>query len=209
MIAIVQGVLLERAADHVIVDVGGLGYRVHVPLRILPRLGEPGSAVKLRTRLEVREDSWTLFGFETQAEVDMYLALTSVSGIGPKMALAVLSAHSVSEIASGILAEDAKMFTRISGIGKKTVGRLFLELRDKVGGLGALEGVLPAPSPAAATPDASPPGASGELRAALEGLGYKSTEAAAAVQHAVDALGAEAGLDDLLRSALGYFRRSH
>lgn len=204
MIAFVQGTLSEQGHDHILLDTGGIGYRLFVPLRTLAELGPVGSRIQLRTRLEVREDSWTLYGFRTADEVTMFEHLTSVTGVGPKMAMGVLSVHTVPEIARGIAEGDEKMFTRVSGVGKKTAARLLLELGEKVRRF--LQ--VPVPGPRGASPRVAAAGPAAEVRLALESLGFQGAEVEAALEAAEAAEGAEASAQALLRSALAHFRRA-
>lgn len=199
MIAFVKGTLFEKGSDHILVDTGGIGYRLHVPTRTLASLGPAGTPVLLRTSMDVREDGWTLYGFETSHEVTLFEILTSVSGIGPKTGLAVLSAHTPGEVIRGILAQDSKMFTAISGIGKKTAGRIFLDLPDKVGALGDMD------LPAGLTPAAvrrSTTSVEDEAQAALQALGFEGVEVREALGEAVEALGDGATSGALVKAAL-------
>ncbi len=206
MIAIVQGRLLEQGQDHIIIDTGGIGYKVYVPVRTLAEFGPLGSEVCLRTHLSVREDSWTLFGFLSPEEVEMFHHVTSVSGIGPKLGLSILSAYTVSQIARGITGQDAKMFTSISGVGKKTVGRLLLELKEKVGAYAIDLTSLPGTGTKPAASQVSN-GAEDEVRLALEALGFQGPEVVASVSKAIEELGAQAPVPKLLKKALVHFRK--
>lgn len=208
MIAIVQGTLLEKGLDHILVDTGGIGYRVRVPLRTLAEMGELGSRVCLRTHLEVREDSWTLFGFTSPEEVEMFHMLTSVNGVGPKMALAILSVHDVPQVARGIASEDERMFTRISGVGKKTAGRLLLELKEKVQHLAIpLTRVPVGAAPASEVPSSSPGKVADEVRQALSALGFQAREIDEALEVAAREAGEDPVAGTLLRHALAFFRQ--
>lgn len=207
MIAIVQGELLEQGQEHILLNTGGIGWRILVPLRTLAEIGPVGAQICLRTHLEVRAESWTLFGFETAAEVEFFHLLTSVNGVGPKMGLAILSVHDVPQIARAIVEEDLKMFTRVPGIGKKTAQRLLLELSEKarpyIIGSAAASPVL-SPGKAAQT---APAGPFEEVRQALAALGFQGKEIEAAAESAIAELGDGADTSALLKSALAHFRQ--
>lgn len=207
MIAIVQGELLEKGHDHILLNTGGIGWRILVPLRTLAEIGPAGREICLRTHLEVRPESWTLFGFESSAEVEFFHMLTSVNGVGPKMGLAILSVHEVPQIARGIVEEDLKMFTRVPGIGKKTAQRILLELGEKAKPY--IIGSVAAARSAALGGRASP--ASGgpfdEVRLALTALGFQGAEIDEAARAAILDLGETAETSALLKAALAHFRR--
>src|SRR6476659_2968829 len=132
MIAFLSGKLIEKQANTVIVDVGGVGYEVSIPLSTFYELGDEGSDVSLRIYTHVREDAIQLFGFKTTRERDLYLRLISVQGIGPKLGITILSGMSADEIAAAIRANNLVKITSIPGIGRKTAERMVIELRDKV-----------------------------------------------------------------------------
>jgi Holliday junction DNA helicase RuvA len=133
MIAYLSGKLLEKHANTVIVDVGGVGYEVSIPLTTFYELGEVGGDVQLRVYTHVREDAIQLFGFKTLRERDLYLKLISVQGIGPKSGIAMLSGMSADEIIVAIRSNDLARLKSIPGVGLKTAERVVIELRDKVG----------------------------------------------------------------------------
>lgn len=135
MIAYLSGLLLEKHANSAIVDVGGVGYEVTIPLSTFYELGEAGSEVKLRIYTHVREDAIQLFGFKTLRERDLYLRMISVQGIGPKMGIAVLSGMNADEIITAIRTENVARIKSIPGVGQKTAERVIIELRDKIGEL--------------------------------------------------------------------------
>ena len=155
----------------------------------------------------MRPESWTLFGFESSAEVEFFHMLTSVNGVGPKMGLAILSVHEVSQIARGIVEEDLKMFTRVPGIGKKTAQRILLELGEKAKPY--IIGSVATARSAALAGGASP--ASGgpfdEVRLALTALGFQGAEVDEAARAAILDLGETAETAALLKAALAHFRR--
>ena len=132
MIARLHGTLVEKTPSRLVVDVGGVGYDVLVPLSTFYGLGEPGTAVTLRIHTHVREDVIALFGFATGLEQDLFERLIAISGIGPKLALAVLSGIEPAELVRAIRTQDVARLTRIPGVGKKTAERIGLELKDRL-----------------------------------------------------------------------------
>jgi Holliday junction DNA helicase RuvA len=172
VIGFLRGRLESRDAGTVVIDVGGVGYEVAVSAPTAAQLGAPGGEVRLRTRLVVREDALLLYGFADAAEMDAFDLLTAISGIGPKLALAVLSALPPQRLRRAVAEEDLAAITAVPGIGRKTAQRILLELRDKLGG-----GDGPTPAPGAAAGD----DAAAQAVAALVGLGFTHPEAARAV----------------------------
>ena len=191
MIARLSGILAETAVDSAVIDVGGVGYLVHLSGKTLGAIGPTGGEVVILTELQVREDAWTLFGFGSAAERDAFRALTSIQGVGGRLALAILSILSPDELARAVAQEDKAMIGRANGVGPKLAARIANELQGKLGVTG-----IPGPGPA---PRA---GAAADALSALANLGFKPAEASAAVNAAQDELGAEAGLDALVRLAL-------
>ena len=191
MIARLSGILAELTADSAVIDVAGVGYLVHLSGRTLGALGSVGSEVLILTELQVREDAWTLFGFGSAAERDAFRALTSIQGVGGRLALAILSALSPDELARAVANDDKAMIGRANGVGPKLAARIANELQGKLGVPG-LPGSAPAPRA----------GAASDALSALANLGFKPAEASAAVNAAQDELGADAGLDALVRLAL-------
>ena len=198
MISYLQGTLAESLPTHAIVDVGGVGYHVHIPLSTYDHLPLPGQPVKLLTHLQIREDDHVLFGFMSDAERDLFrLLINNVSGVGPKLGLAVVSGMSVGSFKAAVVANDIASISRIKGLGKKTAERITLELRDKVGVAAAWEvaSSTHGPTPAEA--------AVNDAVLALIALGYKQVEAHKAVKAVfADAGGANATSDELVRRAL-------
>ena len=192
MIARLTGILAETSADTAIIDVGGVGYLVHASSRTLDAIGPVGGEVLILTELQVREDAWTLFGFGSAVERDSFRALTSVQGVGGRLALAILSVLSPDELARAVSHGDKAMIGRANGVGPKLAARIANELQGKLGVAG-LGGSL-APPPRA--------GAAADAISALGNLGFKPAEASAAVNAAQDELGPDAGLDALVRLAL-------
>lgn len=138
MIAYVRGVLAEKSPAVAIVEAAGIGYELLIPLSTFDRLPRTGEEVKLLACHVVREDDETLYGFSTAAEREMFLRLTAVSGVGPKIALAILSGASLSELSLAIASSDARRISAIKGVGKKTAEKICIELKDKVSALEAL-----------------------------------------------------------------------
>jgi Holliday junction DNA helicase RuvA len=166
MIAAVSGEVLSRRSDHVVVDAGGVGYRLAVSSETLRTVPAVGERVSLHAHLIPRDDALALYGFATEDERELFLSLTSVSGVGPKVAMAVLSSGSVSELLRGLAAGDAKRFQAVPGIGKRTAERIIVELRERVAG--ELE--------EAASVVTTESGAREEAREGLIGLGYTPLE---------------------------------
>ena len=195
MIAFLSGKLISKQANTVIVDVGGVGYEVMIPLSTFYELGEIGADVQLRIYTSVREDAIQLFGFRTTRERELYLKLISVQGIGPKSGIAMLSGMSGDEIISAIRTDDLARLVSIPGIGKKTAERLVIELRDKVRELS--DGSSPRTS-ASQLPTET---VFDDALSALVNLGYQKNAAEKALQQAVKD-GAEMSVQKLLRAAL-------
>jgi holliday junction DNA helicase RuvA len=192
MIARLSGILAETSADTAIIDVGGVGYMVHASSRTLDAIGPVGGEVLILTELQVREDAWTLFGFGSAVERDSFRALTSVQGVGGRLALAILSVLSPDELARAVSQGDKAMIGRANGVGPKLAARIANELQGKLGVAGLGASLAPAPRA----------GAAADALSALGNLGFKPAEASAAVNAAQDELGADAGLDALVRLAL-------
>jgi Holliday junction DNA helicase RuvA len=191
MIASLQGTLAARGKDFVVIQVGGVGFQVFVPPRLAAELGEPGQELTLFTHLHVRENEMTLYGCETEEEIALFRLLQTVSGIGPKVALSILSALPPDELRAAIARADETSLARVPGIGPKTARKLVFDLRDKV----AAEAPVAPARPALTEADA-------DLIAALTGLGYSLAEA----QEAIRALPREPmSLEERVRLALAYF----
>jgi holliday junction DNA helicase RuvA len=196
MIAKLTGILDHLGADGAIVDVGGVGYLVFASTRTLGQL-QPGAAARLLIETHVREDHIHLYGFIDAAERDWFRLLTTVQGVGAKVALAILSAVAPNDLTLAIVAQDKAMLARAEGVGPKLAARIVNELRDKVGGL-----ALAATNAAAAAPAAVDPGATGDAVSALVNLGYRRAEAFGAVAAASRRLGGDAKVDALIRAGL-------
>ena len=200
MIAHLSGKLLSKQPNQVIVDVNGVGYEVHVPLSTFYELGEIGSPVQLRIYTHVREDTIALFGFKTAKERLMFEQVTSISGIGPKLGITILSGMPADELVVAIRQSNLARLTSIPGIGKKTAERLVVELRDKL----AKVGTVPA-GEQAATASVSQP--QDDVISALVNLGYAKPSAEKAVQTVVSASKTELVFEELLRTALRQLSR--
>src|SRR5690349_4912902 len=188
MIGRLAGTLIEKHPPTLLVDAGGVGYEVDVPMSTFYGLPPTGERITLLTHLVVREDAHQLFGFATPAERSAFRALIKISGVGARTALAVLSGLSVDELAQAVTRQDAATLKRLPGIGQKTAERLLLELKGKLGA--ELDGVR---TPAAGAADVA-----GDVLRALLALGYSEREAQAAVRQ----VPAGAGVSDGIRIAL-------
>jgi holliday junction DNA helicase RuvA len=194
MIAQLRGVVVEKNLSDAVIDVNGVGYRVHFSSLTLNRLPEEGQPVRVRVRTIVREDAFDLFGFLGRAEEEMFLLLTSVSNIGPRLAMTVLSGMEVAELAGAIGRTDVARLTKVHGIGKKTAERLVVELKEKVKQV-QLEAQATGPETAAFE-------VRGDLVSALVNLGYKAAQAEKAADVASQRAGADAPFELLFREAL-------
>ncbi|CAN5452061.1 MAG: Holliday junction branch migration protein RuvA [Pyrinomonadaceae bacterium] len=198
MIAFLSGKLLEKQANSVILDVGGVGYEVTIPLSTFYELGEIGSDVQLRIFTHVREDAIQLFGFRTLRERELYLKLISVQGIGAKSGITMLSGMSADEIIAALRSDDLARLTSIPGVGRKTAERLVIELRDKVGELTA-SGIPGSPTTLASKKTAD--AVFDDALSALINLGYQRNAAEKALQQTMKD-GAELSVQKLLRQSL-------
>jgi holliday junction DNA helicase RuvA len=197
MITFLHGKLVEALPTQAIVDVNGIGYEVLIPLSSFNKLPPLGGEVKLLTQLIVREDAHILYGFMSLAERDLFrLLINTVSGIGPKIALNILSGISVTAFRGAVANGDVKSLSQISGVGKKTAERIVVELRDKVGAAGAWEA---ASAQRALSPDDQK---INDAALALIALGFKQIEAHDAVRSAQATLGVKATLEELVRACL-------
>ena len=194
MIAHVRGRLASKSADRVVVETpGGVGYEVVVPLGVMERLPAAGADITLATELVVREDGWALYGFLDEVERRFFQRLTSISGVGPKIGIALLSALGVERGARALREKNIGLLSSVSGIGRKTAERLALELGEKVEEFTAAPAV-----------DVPPPAAAEAALKALERLGYATAEADRAVRQALSGNGSEASgeTEALVRRAL-------
>ncbi len=204
MITSIQGVLAECTPLRAVVELNGFGYEVNIPVTTAEKLPAAGSTVKLHTLVIYREDAQTLYGFATAAERDFFrLMIEHVTGVGPKMALGIMSRLSLPVLEGAIRSGDIATLAKSPGIGKKTAERLVVELRAKVGNTAGED--IPAISGSAEAPAG---GASGDQRIrdavlALAALGYKTAEADEAIRRAGLALGPKATTEQLIKKALG------
>lgn len=197
MIAFLQGKVVESLPTRVVVEVQGIGYEVLIPLSSFDKLPPPGGAVKLLTHLSIREDAHVLYGFMTAAERDLFrLLINTVSGIGPKIALNVLSGMNVTAFRGAVAEGNVRALSQISGVGKKTAERIVVELKDKVGAAGAWEASSAHHGLSAADQRVN------DAVLALMALGFKQNEAHDAVRAAQAVLGLQARVEDLVRASL-------
>ncbi|MBN8813545.1 MULTISPECIES: Holliday junction branch migration protein RuvA [Sphingomonas] len=194
MIAHLKGRLEATGLDHVVIDVNGVGYLAGASGRTITALGATGGLVTLHTEMLVSEDSIRLMGFATASERDWFRLLTSVQGVGAKVALAILSILSPEEVQTAVARADSAMIARANGVGPKLAQRIVNELKDKAGGVALGSGGAPGVAAAG--------GAAQDAISAMLNLGFKPAEASAAVNAAADELGAGATLDALVRLAL-------
>lgn len=193
----IQGVLAEKTATALMLEVGGIGYQLQIPVSTFSALPAVGSSVRLWTHFVVREDAHSLYGFLTEEERQLFRSLVSVSGIGPKTALAALSGIPIQDLKRAIIDGNLVVLTGVSGIGRKTAERMVVELREKI----VVEDTM---SGAAAGSKSDSPVAEDSLRALIE-LGYKKQSAQEAVQKALRQFdGGKVSLPDLIRASLRY-----
>ncbi|MDO8491039.1 MAG: Holliday junction branch migration protein RuvA [Dehalococcoidia bacterium] len=169
MIAGLDGILEAQGSDFIVVKVSGVSFKVFVPTSTLAVAGSPGDRVRLRTHLQVREDNLSLYGFATAEELEVFELAITVSGVGPRLALSLLSALNPARLAEAICSEDVQALTGVPGVGKKTASHLILELKDKLS------------KKRIGVPLASSSAGDSEVIAALRSLGYTSNEAAMAL----------------------------
>ncbi len=191
MIASLHGRLESLGSEWAIINVGGIGFQVYMPTSTLSTLGTIGEEVKLHTHFHLREDNATLYGFAASEELGLFQILISVSGLGPKLALALLSALNVEQLAMAIATGSADMLTTVSGVGKKMASRIILELKEKIGA-----GWIAAPAAQLARENT-------DVLAALTSLGYSVVEATRAV--ATLPPDQDLSLEEKIKLVLGYF----
>ena len=190
MIGYLRGCIQRKQPSEVLLDVGGVGYRIHVPLSTFYRLGDPGAEAALLVHTHVREDALQLFGFFSEQEQSLFERLIDVSGVGPRLALGILSGIEAAELVAALRAGDLARLTRIPGVGKKTAERLVVELRDK----------MPA-APTEPAVAASPSALKDDVLSALANLGYPRAQAERALERAQRQC-PDARFEDLLRLTL-------
>ena len=194
MIAMLAGIVDQAGADGVVLDVNGVGYLVFASTRTLARVPARGEPLRLLIETHVREDHIHLYGFADEAERGWFRLLTTVQGVGAKLALAILSVLAPEALATAIMAQDKAALSRADGVGQKLAQRIANELKDKVGGI--------ALGPAVASTPAAPAGAAADAVSALVNLGYTRSDAFGAVNQASQRLGAAARVDALIRAGL-------
>ena len=197
VIAFLEGTLADALPTQIVVNVNGIGYQILIPVSSYERLPQPGAPVKILTHLAVREDAHVLYGFLTPGERDLFrLLLHHVTGVGPKIALAVLSGLPVEMFKSAVVARDIAAISKISGVGKKTAERIVLELKDKLGVAAEWEASSAKNAPSEADVRMH------DAVLALISLGYKQVEAHKAVRRVLDVSESAPSAEDLIRQAL-------
>jgi holliday junction DNA helicase RuvA len=196
MITFLEGVLVEKDPTRVVLNVGGVGYEIFIPLSSYDHLPSAGQPCRLLTYDHVREDIHALYGFLTGEERRMYLLLLGISGIGPKLAMTALSGLSVRDLTAAVAQGDVKRLSSISGIGKKTAERIVVELKDKLGAGEAMEAII------GTAPDSPESARTRDAILALISLGYKQIDAQQLVRTAVAKLKPGATVEDVVRKAL-------
>ena len=205
MIAKLSGIVDHIGADLAVIDVGGVGYLVFCSARTISGLPPAGAPARLLIETHVRDDHIHLYGFIDAPERDWFRRLTTVQGVGPRLAIALLSSAAPDQLAFAILAQDKAALTRAPGVGARLAARIVSELRDKVGGPDASAGALTAPvQPTSRTNEA---GVLADAVSALENLGVGRTEALGAIAAAAHRLGAEAAADALIKAGLEELER--
>ena len=202
MIVTLTGTLVSATPLTAVVEISGVGYELHIPVTTAEKLPSPGAAVKLHTHVVYREDSQTLFGFATVAERDFFrLLIDHVTGVGPKVAITIMSKLSLPVLENAIRIGDIAMLSKCPGIGKKTAERMVVELKGKLGGTG-LAGALTEAAGAETSAGAAVDTRVADAVAALGALGYKAADADQANRRAALALGAAATTEQLIKKAL-------
>ena len=207
MIAFIEGDLIECQLNLAIIQVGGMGYEVHIPLTTSEKLPALGKEIKLFTQAVYREDAQTLYGFADRESRDFFrMIVDKVSGIGPKIALNLLGSLSLPTLKTSIASGDVGMLSKAQGLGKKTAERIIVELKDKVLPKGSTADPLAVSSSGAPTGDTEAVNDLGPYQDALSALltlGYKATDADQAIRKAADSLGNGVSTEELIRKALG------
>lgn len=199
MIAYIQGIVSEKSPTRVVIDVNGIGYELLIPISSYDQIGGGGETAKLLTYLHVREDILQLFGFSTQEEREMFLLLISISGIGPKSALGIISSINVKDLKNAIAHENLTLLTAVPGIGKKTAQRIVVELKDKVAKMGITAGAASGFVSSGSSQTAD------EAMMALISLGYHKSIAEKAIVKALqDNNDKTLTLQELIKNALRY-----
>jgi Holliday junction DNA helicase RuvA len=197
MITFLRGKLIDALPTQITIDVHGIGYDVLIPLSSFDKLPTPGEEVSLLTHLAIREDAHVLYGFMTTAEREMFrLLINNVSGIGPKIALNILSGMNVTALRGAVANGDVKALSQISGVGKKTAERIVVELKDKIGAAGAWEALSAQRTLSPADQKVN------DAVLALVALGFKQNEAFESVRAALAAQGPDKSVEDIVRACL-------
>ena len=197
MITFLRGKLVEAVPTQVVIEVNGIGYEVLIPLSSFDKLPAKGQEISLLTHLAVREDAHVLYGFMTNAEREMFrLLINTVSGIGPKIALNVLSGMNVTALRGAVANGDIKSLSQISGVGKKTAERIVVELKDKIGPAGAWEASSAQRAMSALDQKTN------DAVLALVALGFKQNDAYESVRAALTLLGGDATVENIVRACL-------
>ena len=200
MIASLRGTLLSTTPLRAVVEVAGVGYEVNVPITTAEKLPGVGQPAFLNTHVVYREDSQAIFGFATAAERDFFrLLIEKVSGVGPKVAMALMSHLSLPSLQGAIAGSDAELLSKCPGVGRKTAERIILDLKDKMGGVSA---IIPAGTVGLGSPAAAGSSSLADAVAALVALGYRPPDADKAIRKAQTALGAGATTEALIKKAL-------
>ena len=203
MITHLSGTIVESSPTQVVIDVQGVGYELLIPSSSFSSLPGPGKSAQIFTHLAIRDDAHILYGFATSEERELFrLLINTVSGIGPRIGLNVLSGMSPRDFKIAVTEGNTKRLSQISGLGKKTAERIVVELKDKVLPAGSAVTASAGASSGATAPPSSPSAYQDALTALLT-LGYKATDADKAVRHAAEALGADVSTEELIRKALG------
>jgi len=200
LIAYLEGKLIEKSPTHLILEINGVGYSVNIPVSTYSSLGETGKMVKVLTYQHVREDELKLYGFSTKPEKELFELLISVNGVGPRMALSILSCISVQEFQRSVLQEDLDVLTAISGVGKKKAQRLIVELKEKLGkiDLGVKKDLEEKEAVCVPALD--------EAVLALVSLGYTKPDAKKALERVVENIDKALPVEELIKGALKYAR---
>jgi Holliday junction DNA helicase RuvA len=199
LIAYLEGKLIEKNPTHLILEVNGVGYSINIPVSTFSNLGETGRMVKVLTCQQVREDELKLYGFSTRPEKDLFELLIAVNGVGPKVALGILSCIPVEEFQRSVLQEDLDILTTISGVGKKTAQRLIVELKEKLSRVDLREMKMKEEKAAFAP-------AQEEAVTALVSLGYTKPDAKKALDKVITQAGGTLPVEELIKRALKFSR---
>ncbi len=203
MIATIKGTLVEANPTIALIEIGGIGYEVHIPLTTMEKLPSPGVQVFLYTHTVYREDSQSIFGFHAREERDFFrILIEKVSGIGPKIALRIMSKLSIAMLKSAIISSDVSLLAKCPGIGTKTAERIIIELKDKVSPSITSNDPLPHPS-LTATSSVTSRDLMVDAITALSTLGFKFPDADKAIRRASQELGPNATIQELIKQALG------